>query len=149
MVGFVVATAGYPFCLTLTGSLYSKLLGAAGVAQGFWLGLFATSGSVARVLGPLLVTEIYELWGTYVLFLVVTSTLVISMVLTIISWKWLVPVMANQGSPEGGEATKEGHIKEAPAPGKDNGIKPPSRTIVPGGHSPTVMEAVQEEDDLE
>merc|ERR550519_345581 len=26
MVGFVVATAGYPFCLTLSGSLYSKLL---------------------------------------------------------------------------------------------------------------------------
>ena len=33
MVGFVIATAGYPFCLTLTGSLYSKLLGASGVAQ--------------------------------------------------------------------------------------------------------------------
>ena len=33
MVGFVIATAGYPFCLTLTGSLYSKLLGASGAAQ--------------------------------------------------------------------------------------------------------------------
>ena len=28
MVGFVVATAGYPFCLTLSGSIYSKVLGA-------------------------------------------------------------------------------------------------------------------------
>ena len=27
MVGFVVATAGYPFCLTLSGSIYSKVLG--------------------------------------------------------------------------------------------------------------------------
>ena len=27
MIGFVVATAGYPFCLTLSGSIYSKVLG--------------------------------------------------------------------------------------------------------------------------
>ena len=27
MVGFVVATAAYPFCLTLSGSIYSKVLG--------------------------------------------------------------------------------------------------------------------------
>lgn len=28
MVGFVVATAGYPFCISLSGSIYSKMLGA-------------------------------------------------------------------------------------------------------------------------
>ena len=28
MVGFVVATAGYPFCISLSGSIYSKVLGA-------------------------------------------------------------------------------------------------------------------------
>ena len=33
--------------------------------QAFWLGLFATAGSSARVAGPLLVTEIYEQLGTY------------------------------------------------------------------------------------
>jgi len=89
MVGFVVATAGYPFCLTLSGSIYSKVLGNAN--PGFWLGLFATSSSVARVVGPLLVTEIYEKWGTYVLFGIVTATLVISLVLTLVAYATLVP----------------------------------------------------------
>merc|ERR1719348_594051 len=89
MVGFVVATAGYPFCLTLSGSIYSKVLGNSN--PGFWLGLFATSGSVARVVGPLLVTEIYEQWGTYVMFGTVTATLVISLVMTLVAYRTLVP----------------------------------------------------------
>ena len=41
-----------------------------------WLGLFATSGSVARVLGPLLVTEIYQQFGTYAMLIVLCATMV-------------------------------------------------------------------------
>jgi len=103
ILGFFVATAGYPFCLTLTGSIYSKLLGTANT--GFWLGLFATSGSLARVLGPLVVTEIYELWGTYVLFIVVTITLVISLILSLISWRKLVPLTDSQEDGKKGEGS--------------------------------------------
>ena len=46
------------------------------VDQAFWLGLFATSGSVARVAGPLLVTELYQEFGTYVMLIVVCGTMV-------------------------------------------------------------------------
>ena len=58
--------------------------------------MFATSGSVARVVGPLLVTEIYEQWGTYVMFGTVTATLVISLAVTLFSYKTLVPATHGQ-----------------------------------------------------
>ena len=58
--------------------------------QGFWLGVFVTTGSLARVIGPIVVTEIYELWGTYVLFITVTATLVVSLVLTLVFWRQLI-----------------------------------------------------------
>ena len=47
-------------------------------------------GSLARVIGPLAVAEIYELWGTYVLFITVTTTLVLSFVITLVFWRQLV-----------------------------------------------------------
>ena len=77
--------------------------------QGLWLGLFATSGSVARVAGPLLVTEIYQQFGTYAMLIVVGVTMVrpkawltfliiplspwkgLAMFLVIVGWKTLVP----------------------------------------------------------
>ena len=93
MVGFVLGTIGYPFCLTLSASIFSKIIGAINPVvmitimiiwlrrltvsrQGMWLGLFATSGSVARVAGPLLVTEIYQEFGTYAMLIVVGVTMV-------------------------------------------------------------------------
>ena len=33
--------------------------------QSTWLGMFAAAGSLARVVGPLLVTEIYQELGSY------------------------------------------------------------------------------------
>ena len=49
-----------------------------------------TTGSLARVIGPIVVTEIYALWGTYVLFIVVTATLVVSLIFTLVFWRQLV-----------------------------------------------------------
>ena len=59
-------------------------------SQGLWLGVFVFMGSLARVIGPLAVAEIYELWGTYVLFITVTATLVLSFVITLVFWRQLV-----------------------------------------------------------
>jgi hypothetical protein len=43
------------------------------LVQGVWLALLTTSGSLARVVGPLFVTELYESYGTYVTFGLVTG----------------------------------------------------------------------------
>lgn len=59
-----------------------------------------TTGSLARVIGPIVVTEIYELWGTYVLFITVTATLVVSLILTLIFWRQLVTPSTAQAKPD-------------------------------------------------
>ena len=69
-----------------------------------------TTGSLARVIGPIVVTEIYELWGTYVLFITVTATLVVSLILTLIFWRQLVTpttTQANQDADIGNNQFKE------------------------------------------
>ena len=60
-----------------------------------------TTGSLARVIGPIAVAEIYEQWGTYVLFITVTATLVVSLVFTLVFWRQLITKVA-QAKPDGG-----------------------------------------------
>ena len=62
------------FCCVLIGcSLYSCILIGCYYVQGVWLALLTTSGSLARVVGPLFVTDLYENYGTYVTFGLVTG----------------------------------------------------------------------------
>ncbi|XP_023339903.1 major facilitator superfamily domain-containing protein 8 isoform X2 [Eurytemora carolleeae] len=90
LVGYALATMGYPFCVTLTASLYSKML--VGVNQGLWLGLLTTFGSLARVIGPLAVSSLYAEYGTYLIFGLITGSLVLAAILTLISFKKLKTV---------------------------------------------------------
>ena len=91
MLGFVLGVLGYPFSLTLTTSIFSKVVGDINPvilsdvllnfipmhdSKGFWLGLFATFGSLARVVGPMLVTEVYQELGTYAMTGLVIGVLV-------------------------------------------------------------------------
>ena len=80
-------------------------------SQGLWLGVFVFMGSLARVIGPLAVAEIYELWGTYVLFITVTATLVLSFVITLVFWRQLVApidaVAKNQAGTQPSNQLKE------------------------------------------
>ena len=59
-----------------------------------------TTGSLARVIGPIAVAEIYEQWGTYVLFITVTATLVVSLVFTLVFWRQLITQVA-RAKPDG------------------------------------------------
>ena len=97
---------------------------------------------MARVLGPLVVTEIYELWGTYVLFSVVTATLLVSLVLTIVSWRWLVPVQENSNDDNSRQEPRPGNGTDG---GKQKvGTREPGRRV-PGSHLPTFAEFEEEE----
>ena len=64
-----------------------------------------TTGSLARVIGPIAVAEIYEQWGTYVLFITVTATLVVSLVFTLVFWRQLITKVA-QAKSDGGIGSK-------------------------------------------
>ena len=48
--------------------------------QSTWLGMFAAAGSLARVVGPLLVTEIYQELGSYWM-LGIVGILMVSLIL--------------------------------------------------------------------
>lgn len=89
MVGYVFGLLGYPFCVAICGSLFSKILGP--IPQGFYMGLLTTSGSLARVVGPIFVSYIYQYYGTWLLFGIVTASLGVSLILTLVSYKQLVP----------------------------------------------------------
>jgi len=55
------------------------------------MGLLTTSGSLARVVGPILISFIYKKYGTWFTFGIITSSLLISLILTLISYKRLGP----------------------------------------------------------
>ena len=55
------------------------------------MGLLTTSGSLARVVGPVFVSYIYQELGTWVLFGIVASSLGISFIVTTLAYRQLVP----------------------------------------------------------
>ena len=55
------------------------------------MGLLTTSGSLARVIGPIFVSIIYEYYGTLVLFGIVTASLGLSFIITTLAYRQLVP----------------------------------------------------------
>jgi ceroid-lipofuscinosis MFS transporter 7 len=61
------------------------------VPQGFWLGLLTTAGSLARVVGPIFVAFIYRSYGTWLTFGIISAVLFVAMLLTLVSYKRLVP----------------------------------------------------------
>ena len=55
------------------------------------MGLLTTSGSLARVVGPVFVSFIYQEFGTWALFGIVTASLGLSFVITTLAYRQLVP----------------------------------------------------------
>merc|ERR1712150_197638 len=88
--GMGVGMIGYPYCIALCQAIFSKVLGQR--PQGLWMGLLMSSGSGARVLGPILVTYIYEELGLYVTTGFVVATLLLALVLNLAAYKYMVPM---------------------------------------------------------
>jgi ceroid-lipofuscinosis MFS transporter 7 len=55
------------------------------------MGLLTTSGSLARVIGPVFVSFIYQEYGTWLLFGIVAASLGLSFVITTLAYRQLVP----------------------------------------------------------
>lgn len=55
------------------------------------MGLLTTSGSLARVVGPVFVSYIYQELGTWYLFGIVASSLGLSFIVTTVAYRQLVP----------------------------------------------------------
>uniref|UniRef100_A0A2P2I225 Major facilitator superfamily domain-containing protein 8-like n=1 Tax=Hirondellea gigas TaxID=1518452 RepID=A0A2P2I225_9CRUS len=105
IVGNLFGVMGYPIAFTLTSSIFSKMIGPKN--QGFWMGVLTSTGSLSRMSGPIFVTLIYSNYGTRWTFGALTAVLIISMILSVIFYKRLVPMNVNKNSPEDERMTQE------------------------------------------
>lgn len=55
------------------------------------MGALTAGGSLARVLGPIFVTFVYQNLGTYATMGIVTGSMVLSLIITLLTYKRLVP----------------------------------------------------------
>ncbi|XP_051175017.1 major facilitator superfamily domain-containing protein 8 isoform X2 [Leptopilina boulardi] len=90
LIGYTFTTIGYPLGVTLTQTIFSKILGPR--PQGVWMGLMTGAGCVSRILGPVCVGVIYNRYGTYHTFGVTGMTLVLCMIWLQIVDKRLIPL---------------------------------------------------------
>jgi len=91
-LGYVIATVSFPFCVGICPALFSKILGPR--PQGTWMGLLTASGSLARILGPIAVSYVYEIKGTYWTFGICCGTMVLAGIATTAAFKRLIPMEA-------------------------------------------------------
>lgn len=88
--GIVIGTIGYPFCVGITQALFSKILGPR--PQGIWMGVLSAFGSLSRVLGPIFVSYIYKIYGTYPVIAFMAGSIVVALILTLAVYKRLIPM---------------------------------------------------------
>merc|ERR1719341_138762 len=89
-IGYIIAAISFPYCMAICQAMFSKVIGPR--PQGLWMGLLTAVGSLARICGPIFVSFIYVNYGTYWTFGLCTATLVFSTLVTVITFKRLVPI---------------------------------------------------------
>uniref|UniRef100_A0A0N5AKZ4 MFS domain-containing protein n=1 Tax=Syphacia muris TaxID=451379 RepID=A0A0N5AKZ4_9BILA len=94
----------FPYFAAPTGTLYSQLLGPRN--QGTMQGVFDLFGSIARCIGPLITTNLFEHWGYIWPNMIQLIQFVIGFILLIIFYRRLIPL---QIVPKTGRATKYKH----------------------------------------
>ncbi|XP_065530529.1 major facilitator superfamily domain-containing protein 8 isoform X2 [Lathamus discolor] len=86
---------GYPVCNVMSYTLYSKILGPK--PQGVYMGWLTASGSGARILGPVFVSQIYTHLGPRWAFSLICGVVVVSLLLLEIVYKRLIAFSVRYG----------------------------------------------------
>ncbi|XP_064141404.1 major facilitator superfamily domain-containing protein 8 isoform X2 [Loxodonta africana] len=86
---------GYPACNVMSYTLYSKILGPK--PQGVYMGWLTASGSGARILGPVFISQVYTYWGPRWAFSLVGGILVLTITLLGVVYKRLVAFSLRHG----------------------------------------------------
>ncbi|XP_046576329.1 LOW QUALITY PROTEIN: major facilitator superfamily domain-containing protein 8-like [Haliotis rubra] len=89
LVGCIIISAGYPAANVMCYTLFSKILGPK--PQGMWMGWLTASGSLARTLGPIFVSQIYYSFGPRVTFAADCAVILVTILAIIAVFKRLVP----------------------------------------------------------
>ncbi|KAJ7421421.1 Major facilitator superfamily domain-containing protein 8 [Pitangus sulphuratus] len=91
----VLIGLGYPVCNVMSYTLYSKILGPK--PQGVYMGWLTASGSGARILGPVFVSQIYTHLGPRWAFSLICGVVVVSLLLLEIVYKRLIAFSVRYG----------------------------------------------------
>uniref|UniRef100_A0A4W5Q818 Major facilitator superfamily domain containing 8 n=1 Tax=Hucho hucho TaxID=62062 RepID=A0A4W5Q818_9TELE len=75
----VLIGVGYPACNVISYTLYSKILGSK--PQGVYMGLLTASGSGARTLGPVFVSQVYTILGPRWAFSLICAMVLVAILL--------------------------------------------------------------------
>ncbi|XP_060077649.1 major facilitator superfamily domain-containing protein 8-like [Ylistrum balloti] len=96
LVGTLMIVIGYPICNLMIYTLFSKVLGPK--PQGVMMGLLTGSGSLARTLGPVFVSQVYNAYGPRVTFISTCGIIILSLVGCLSVFKKLVPFRYQQSN---------------------------------------------------
>ncbi|XP_045847350.1 major facilitator superfamily domain-containing protein 8 isoform X2 [Meles meles] len=91
----VLIGIGYPSCNVMSYTLYSKILGPK--PQGVYMGWLTASGSAARILGPVFISQLYTSWGPRWAFGLVCGIVVLTILLLVAVYKRLVAFSVRHG----------------------------------------------------
>ena len=95
--GIFLLAVGYSYGLSLCHSIFSKVVGPR--PQGVWMGLLTSSMSLSGIIGPVCLSYIYTQLGTYWLFGLSAATVAIAILVTVGTWKRLVPPSSTPSTP--------------------------------------------------
>uniref|UniRef100_A0A8C9A5L7 Major facilitator superfamily domain containing 8 n=1 Tax=Prolemur simus TaxID=1328070 RepID=A0A8C9A5L7_PROSS len=91
----VLIGIGYPVCNLMSYTLYSKILGPK--PQGVYMGWLTASGSGARILGPVFISQVYAHWGPRWAFSLVCGMVVFTITLLGVVYKRLIAFSVRYG----------------------------------------------------
>ncbi|GFO25664.1 major facilitator superfamily domain-containing protein 8-like [Plakobranchus ocellatus] len=89
LAGTLVISIGYPMCQMLTYTIYSKILGPK--PQGVWMGWITAAGSLARTVGPIYVSQVYDQSGPQITFASCAGLIFLTTVFYLLVFRRLVP----------------------------------------------------------
>nr|KAF6401763.1 major facilitator superfamily domain containing 8 [Rousettus aegyptiacus] len=91
----VLIGIGYPFCHVISYALYSKILGPK--PQGVYMGWLTSSGSAARILGPVFISQVYTSWGPRWAFSLLCGAVMLTIILLGVVYKRLIAFSVRHG----------------------------------------------------
>lgn len=94
IISLVLMATGYSAGNAMCYSIFSKIMGH--FPQGTMTGLLNASGSLARTIGPIFVTFLYDRLGPLITFPIITGLIAISIVIVLMSCARLVPYGAKR-----------------------------------------------------
>uniref|UniRef100_A0A2K6BAF5 Major facilitator superfamily domain containing 8 n=1 Tax=Macaca nemestrina TaxID=9545 RepID=A0A2K6BAF5_MACNE len=95
LTSVVLIGVGYPVCNLMSYTLYSKVLGPK--PQGVYMGWLTASGSGARILGPMFISQVYAHWGPRWAFSLMCGIVVLTITLLGVVYRRLIALSVRYG----------------------------------------------------